>query len=224
MSAESHHHHGHKGAHHDDSHGRHYFDDTAAAYDRIEWIGKLSNLIVDMAKKQSWYRKGIRLLEFGCGTGNNSLAFVDVVVSAVGVDISSKMLEKFNEKIIAEGLKDRYRTQQLLKGDGSELDKNAYDLVLCPYVLHHVSDQNAVFRNLIESMVPGGYLIVGEFEHVDMSDDKKKEKHVHRWVTEKDIDLLCQRNHAEKMDVRRTKMEHEKKTYEVIVCVVRKPC
>lgn len=50
------------------------------------------------------------IADIGCGTGNYLVAMKDIYESAVGVDINEGMLEAFNKKIEAQGLKGKLKT------------------------------------------------------------------------------------------------------------------
>lgn len=78
------------------------FDAEAKRYD--EWYSTQMGKFIDELQTKTIFellqaKKGMRILDVGCGTGNYSLKLKAIGCDVVGVDISEKMLEIFRQKI-----------------------------------------------------------------------------------------------------------------------------
>mmetsp|Transcript_8604 Transcript_8604/g.25860 ORF Transcript_8604/g.25860 Transcript_8604/m.25860 type:complete len:243 (+) Transcript_8604:151-879(+) len=216
-------HRGHKHHHHHHN-GWKYFDDKADTWDDSKMGKQMSSEFTAFVRSFDWCRPGIKVLEFGCGTGTNILALSDLTSSAHGVDVAPKMIDRFEKKINDLNMSARYTAQVLTSEDGSELKENAYDLVICPFVLHHVSDHKQAFKRLADATVPGGHLVFGEVEGADAKEEMKKERGVHSWLTVEDIKELCRDNNLKFLRVKKFQgMSDESITMHVIIVAAEKP-
>lgn len=100
-----------------------------------------------------------RILDIGCGAGNNTLKLLELVGSAEChlLDLSLPMLEKAQARISAAG----NQAITLLHGDFRTVDlaAAAYDVVIAAAVLHHLRDDRdweAAFAKLYSITAPGG--------------------------------------------------------------------
>jgi SAM-dependent methyltransferase len=121
----------------------------------------------DLVERASWYARrldaeipfGATVIDVGCGTGQLACLLALKERSVVGVDYSEHSLA------LARQLKRRlaldrvdFRRANILAWD---LPAESFDFVFCNGVLHHTSDPEGGFRNLVRIARPGGYLIVG---------------------------------------------------------------
>ena len=100
-----------------------------------------------------------RLLDIGCGAGNNSLRLLQFVnpLDCCLVDLSAPMLERAFERV---GAVNQGRTT-VLRGDFRTLDlpSGRYDVIVAAAVLHHLRDDQdweAAFRKIFKITAPGG--------------------------------------------------------------------
>ncbi len=101
-----------------------------------------------------------RVLDIGCGAGNNTLKLRQSVASdfdAVLLDLSSPMLERALSRLSAvnfgriETIADDFRT--------AELDEGTFDVILAAAVLHHLRDDTDwqfAFDKIFRLLRPGG--------------------------------------------------------------------
>lgn len=101
-----------------------------------------------------------RVLDIGCGAGNNSIKLRLAVARDFQVDLldlSQPMLERAEERLRAVNA-GTIRTMQTDFRE-AELAEGAYDIVLAAAVLHHLRDdtdwENA-FRKIYRTLAPGG--------------------------------------------------------------------
>jgi tRNA (cmo5U34)-methyltransferase len=100
-----------------------------------------------------------RVLDIGCGAGNNSLKLAQSVSTfdCDLVDLSLPMLEKARERILEKTT----GQVRIFQGDFREVDLSdkRYDVILAAAVLHHLRDDQDwefVFRKLYRLTAPGG--------------------------------------------------------------------
>ena len=97
-------------------------------------------------------QKGSKVLDLGCGTGNQSLILSDHVGpdgQVLAIDPDVERLEIARRKHGAPNL-------TYSEGSASEIPGTEYDFVFCNYVLHWVKDKDLVFRQVSRALKKGG--------------------------------------------------------------------
>lgn len=138
-----------------------------------ESVASLTSRLVTAA----WWKPGLEVLDFGCGTGKllESLVEQGKVASCVGADVEDGMLNVFRRKV-QQGRFGQVPVEvvKLTSGDAQELEeeetlkKGGFDLVTTTYVLGHVRDKDVtvVVQRLAQSVKPGqGRLFIVEWEN-----------------------------------------------------------
>ena len=99
------------------------------------------------------------ILEVGCGTGYFGMEVVKEFknVSITGVDIAPAMIKWINSKKI-----ERYNGVVGDVEDPSLFGEKAFDLIICPFVLHHFPDPSIVIENASRWLKDGGVLLMLE--------------------------------------------------------------
>ncbi len=99
---------------------------------------------------------GADLLEVGVGTGL-SLATLPRNISITGIDLSQKMLNKAEKRIVDL----RLENTRLIRMDATRLDfpDNSFDRVLAAYFISTVPDPVAVVGEMKRVCRPNGYLV-----------------------------------------------------------------
>lgn len=94
-----------------------------------------------------------RLLDVGCGDGENLLRFDALPVQRVGVEVSALRLQEARR----HGL-------DVVQGSGAKLPLPAerFDLIYIAHVLHHVAEYQIVLAELRRVLAPGGRVFVVE--------------------------------------------------------------
>ncbi len=101
-----------------------------------------------------------RVLDIGCGAGNNTLKLQEVYGKPFAsdlLDLSGPMLKRAKERIEHSGIE----TVNLWQGDFREADlpTESYDVILAAAVLHHLRDDvdwQAAFEKIWSLLKPGG--------------------------------------------------------------------
>jgi 2-polyprenyl-3-methyl-5-hydroxy-6-metoxy-1,4-benzoquinol methylase len=105
---------------------------------------------------------GARTLEVGCGNGSISAWLADRVGPrgrAVAVDLDLSLIDVQAPRL------------EVRQGDivAGPIDPGSFDLVTARAVLHHVTDVEAAFRNLVASLAPGGSILLIEPDFLPVS-------------------------------------------------------
>jgi phosphatidylethanolamine/phosphatidyl-N-methylethanolamine N-methyltransferase len=100
--------------------------------------------------------EGLRILEVGVGTGLN-LSLYRSGSDVTGIDFSSQMLDRAEERAAREGLRPR-----LFQMDAEALrfPDASFDVVYAPYLISVVPDPVRVLREVWRVCRPGGTLLV----------------------------------------------------------------
>lgn len=95
------------------------------------------------------------ILDIGCGTGNHLAKLSESDMKVTGLDISSAMIAKAEE---------RHPQLNFKIGDAmveSTFKPNSFTHILCLYfTIYYFQDKQKFFYNCIDWLMPGGYLIV----------------------------------------------------------------
>jgi SAM-dependent methyltransferase len=133
--------------------------DDAYSWDRPPaWdIGRAQPVFVRLAERDLLAG---RVLDSGCGTGENTLLAAAHGADAVGVDLSGRAIERARAKAAERGLAARFETGDVLRLGDLGL---AFDTVIDSGVFHVFDDENRVryVASLGSVLRPGGrcYLI-----------------------------------------------------------------
>lgn len=143
------------------------FDQIASTYD-------LANRVLSARQDVVWRKKIARhlpqkpqldLLDLATGTGDQILHLLKVtsrIQSAVGIDLSEKMLEIGRKKIQDQGLSHQVK---LLRQDAChlELQAESFDVVTMSFGIRNVPDVPACLSEMLRVLRPGGRALMIEF-------------------------------------------------------------
>ena len=100
-----------------------------------------------------------KVLEFGCGTGKNTVWFEQNAKEILSADFSEAMISKAAEKIKSTKV-------QFAIADINEpwiFTKEKFDLVSFSLILEHIDNIDEIFNKSNTILQSGGYMYIGEF-------------------------------------------------------------
>lgn len=145
------------------------FNDIAPTYDKL-------NHILSLNVDKSWRRKAVKrlkksvanvqnpmILDVACGTADSTIQIAKIIENAevLGLDISEKMLEIGEEKVIKLGLNDRIKLFNSCAENIDFLD-DKFDAVFVAFGVRNFSDRNKGLSEILRVLKPQGSLFVLE--------------------------------------------------------------
>lgn len=130
---------------------------------------------------------GIRVLDFAGGNGVLSLALEPYAAELRGIDISSAMVQLYNDAAAKNGLgPQRMRAVEadILSADPSAAvaaagpEFSGFNLAVISMALHHIADAEGAIRALADRVVPGGaVLVIDWLEHPQSHHQHRADEH-----------------------------------------------
>ena len=114
--------------------------------------------LIEMLTARGYSVTGMRVLDFGAGTGLLTEQLVDDVESVDAVDASPAMLEMLDAKITDRGWTNVRTGRDLPTGTGT------HDLVVCSSVCGFLDDYPGTVARLAQLLRPGGLFVQWDWE------------------------------------------------------------
>ena len=139
-----------------------YFSDKTEA-DYFEYRSNAEHIYRDLFQFPPKMFEGTSLIDFGAGTGENTIYLANwgasctlVEMNELAQDISKDIFKKYS------GDFDRHSFVHSSIFDYDPPEKDQYDIVHCRGVLSHTGAKEVAFRKIAGFVKPGGYLIFGD--------------------------------------------------------------
>ncbi|HLY32781.1 MAG TPA: class I SAM-dependent methyltransferase [Ktedonobacterales bacterium] len=145
---------------------------TPQAIQRLLLLGQIYHPFTRRMFAEAGVTTGMKILDVGCGPGDVSLIAADLVGetgSVLGIDASADMLQVAQTRVQAAGLKHISFLQADLRT--LALDQQ-FDALVGRFILMHLPEPEAVLRQLVHSVRPGGIVAFQEYDlssHADAS-------------------------------------------------------
>lgn len=133
------------------------FDERAAEWDSPPRVA-LSRALGTVLQREIPLGPGMRVLDYGAGTGLASMAFASMGMHVTAADTSAGMLEALEKKL--EAMDPRPDIAPVLLAQDSALPAGPFDLVHLSMVLHHIQDAGQVIADLARRLAPGSLLAI----------------------------------------------------------------
>lgn len=137
------------------------FDKEAKMYD--DWYKtKLGNFVDKVETKCVFdlfkVRKGMKVLDVGCGTGNFSIKLAKMGCEVIGIDISEEMLKVAKDKAKKEGLNIKFYNMDVYD---MKFEDNCFDGVISVTAFEFLKDPEKAIEEMFRVLKPNGYLLIG---------------------------------------------------------------
>jgi ubiquinone/menaquinone biosynthesis C-methylase UbiE len=137
---------------------------TKAEYERLIEQAELLRPLTERMLLGAGIRRGMHVLDVGCGAGDVSLlvsALVGPKGSVVGVDLDSEVIQVAEQRRAAEGIANvRFHRSDARAVESGRL----FDAAVGRCVLMFISDPTAALRHIAERVRPGGILAFHEWD------------------------------------------------------------
>ena len=144
-----------------------HFDKKAAEWDANFARKELTSAIAKAVGEMCVLTPEMKVLEYGCGTGNLSFQLSRHVGKIIAADSSRGMIEQL-EKKIADSPGCNITSKFLDLTDGAVVE-DKFDLIASAMTLHHVEDTAGLLKTLVSLLSEGGQLLLADLCEEDGS-------------------------------------------------------
>jgi len=137
------------------------FDNRADEWDKKSRRVKLAKEVVSSIIENAKPEKGMKLADFGTGTGLILLGLSEYAADMTGFDTSEGMLSVLDEKSKSAGLDVKTTLFDL---DREEFEPESYDMITCSMVTHHLDDPGVLFKKAFKGLKLGGRFCIADLE------------------------------------------------------------
>ncbi|MDP3991895.1 MAG: class I SAM-dependent methyltransferase [Nanoarchaeota archaeon] len=137
-----------------------FFDFWAPYYDR-GIFGRFLFNIIDKTANSVKIKKGSKILDAGCGTGNllHILGGKNLGLKLYGTDISKKMMQIARKKVKEADIREISVTNL-----NKEFRENYFDYVFSVDAFHHFPNRRIVMNNFYRILRYNGRLVITDFD------------------------------------------------------------
>ena len=101
--------------------------------------------------------KGKKVLDVGCGVGNDLSRFAKRGADVTGIDLAEHSVELARKNFDLRGLNGRFL---VMDGEDMQFPAGSFDLAYCHTVLHFTPEPNRMIREIHRVLRPGGQAII----------------------------------------------------------------
>ena len=184
------------------------FDNVAHDWEAKTSRVQIAKSSVDNIKEIVDLKPNFKILDYGCGTGLIGFGLSNETNTVLGMDYSSGMVEKFNEK--AKEL--NFTNISAIKHDinKEDLPKNEFDLIAISMTLHHIKDTEMFIKKAKSSLKNGGHLCINDLVKEDgtFHDEHKNEGVEHFGYDKEELCNLIKNNGFEIIEYKIVYTDH----------------
>lgn len=125
------------------------------------------------ALKRIGFSRGGWAADFGIGTGNSAVPFLEAGGRVIGVDITPAMAQTGKKRLADEGF-DRGAHFTIALCERTPIPDGAMDCAVCRNVFHHLADPGDVVREMSRVVRPGGHVIAMDHCYPDSDADRAR--------------------------------------------------
>jgi len=141
-----------------------HFDKRAEGWDKGNIQVGGAKVIADAFREEITLNEEMELIDFGTGTGLLGFNIATAVKKVHGVDTSSKMLEKLEEKNTQE-LSIKPYCQDIIKDPLTR----KFDGLVSSMTLHHIENLQAFFTTIRNTLNENGFIAIADLQKEDGS-------------------------------------------------------
>lgn len=123
---------------------------------------------------KSAFARGQRVLDIGCGTGEETIVLASAGIEVVAVDASEKMLNVLEAKLERRGLSELVTPVRLRSSEiasmVSQFGEGSFDGAYASFSLSYEKDLKAVVRGLARLLKPGSLFLCSVFNRLSLSE------------------------------------------------------
>jgi len=143
------------------------FDSRASQWDNLPRRVALAKAVVEAIIAEADPQPGMRMLDYGAGTGLVTLGLLPLVREAIAVDSSRGMLEQLETKAKEAGITNLQTC--FIDLDSEWHLPKGIDLLVSSMTMHHVPEPAPLMAHFKECMNPGAQLCIADLELEDGS-------------------------------------------------------
>jgi ubiquinone/menaquinone biosynthesis C-methylase UbiE len=144
------------------------FNREAAQWDENKGRRALAHAVAEAIIAAAKPHKGMRALEFGCGTGLITMEIAPHAGAVLAIDTSRAMLAVLDEKIRTSGISGIVTACiDILSHQFDDLPEKTFDLIYSSMTLHHISDTAGFLNRLSTLLAPGGMIAIADLDKED---------------------------------------------------------
>lgn len=141
------------------------FDRLAAGWDSNPVRVRLADRVAACMRRRVPLEPGMRVLDYGSGTGLLALALRPYVGAVTAIDRSKGMLKVLSEKVRLGRIS--HVDVRFGDAEAGSLSEGGFDAVVSSMTLHHVRYVRRVLGRLAGALKPGGWLAVADLDAED---------------------------------------------------------
>ena len=139
-----------------------HFKDRAKEWDKGEIRVNGAKVIADSIKAKFLLDSTMNIMDFGVGTGLLGFEIAQKVKHVLGIDTSSKMLEKLQEKNTAQ-----LSIEPLCQDIVAKPLTQKFDGIVSSMTLHHVENLKLFFEIIYKNLNDNGFIAIADLETED---------------------------------------------------------